>query len=167
MDYINNLEIWRQKRNIVKPNTRVFVANIVEELLEVIYTDKEQIKSCQKSIMKEFFPEELFKNIPEHRIVDSICDIKVFGCNELENMDYCTKIAMNETVKEVSSREQDPTQKQDWDLNGPNGKWQKNLNQNPTTLYTADFNKAKKSNDIFISNILDGMPDPFKCYKKI
>jgi len=53
-------------------------------------------------------------------------------------MGYDVDGVMNEVVKEISSRNQCPKQKEDWDKNGANGKWLKDKNQNDT--YKAKYN---------------------------
>ena len=50
-----NLRQWRQDRNIKNSNTRVFIENILEELLEIYYVDKEMIKACKNDIMSDYF----------------------------------------------------------------------------------------------------------------
>lgn len=61
------------------------------------------------------------------------------------NMGYDAKVCMLETIKEISSREQDPLQKQQWEkgqIKGQiKGKWLKNPNQNKKTLYKAKYEK--------------------------
>ena len=44
MSLTSNLKVWRKDRNITQANTRVYVANVIEELLEIYYTDKQYIK---------------------------------------------------------------------------------------------------------------------------
>jgi hypothetical protein len=52
---------------------------------------------------------------------------------------------MDECLKEISSRKQDPDQKLKWEAQGGSlgEKWQKDLNQNPDTLYKADYKKCR------------------------
>jgi hypothetical protein len=62
-------------------------------------------------------------------------------CNSLGfDFDKC----MLETIKEISSRNQDPIQKEEWAKNGINGKWQKDKNQDKSTLYKANYESCKK-----------------------
>ena len=69
---------------------------------------------------------EEFKKIPER----------------VKSLGYCFRRAMKECLAEINSREQDPQQAKDWDENGASLKWLKNLSQDPTTLYKADYSKA-------------------------
>ena len=62
----------------------------------------------------------------------------------IDYMGYDYLKCLDETIKEISSRKQDPNQKRDWELNGVSGKWQKDLNQDKSTLYKADYNSCKK-----------------------
>lgn len=60
----------------------------------------------------------------------------------VKSLGYCFKKAMKECLAEINSREQDPQQAKDWAENGASSKWLKNVNQNPDTLYKADYSKA-------------------------
>lgn len=60
----------------------------------------------------------------------------------VKSLGYCFRKAMKECLAEINSREQDPQQVKDWAENGASGKWQKRLDQNPDTLYKADYSKA-------------------------
>lgn len=105
-----------------------------------------------------------------HEIIDSLCDkFVVFtgslaksgyankGLSEamlvnyeeykkipkrVKSLGYCFRKAMKECLAEINSREQDPIQAEEWAKNGASSKWLKNLNQDPTTLYKADYTKA-------------------------
>lgn len=105
-----------------------------------------------------------------HEIIDSLCDrYTVFtgslaksgyankGLSEamlvnyeefkkipkrVKSLGYCFRKAMKECLAEINSREQDLTQAKDWAENGASLKWLKNLSQDPTTLYKADYSKA-------------------------
>lgn len=52
---------------------------------------------------------------------------------------------MQETIKEISSRKQDPAQAEAWHTKGVRvgEKWLKDKNQDPKTLYKADYSKCK------------------------
>ena len=60
----------------------------------------------------------------------------------VKSLGYCFRRAMKECLAEINSREQDPQQAKDWAENGASSKWLKNVNQNPDTLYKADYSKA-------------------------
>lgn len=76
---------------------------------------------------------------------DGVIDISIidYSFSMMNQMGYDYKKCMLETIKEISSREQDPIQKEEWLKNGPSGKWQKNKQQNPDTLYKADYESCK------------------------
>lgn len=141
MSFVEKLRVWRDERNITFPNTKVYVANIVEELLEIYFKNKRVIKFLQWLIMLVFV---FRKPISEHEVVDAVSDIKVFSVNEVELMGYDVYKTMNETVLEISSREQDPIQKEIWEKEGASGKWNKNKKQDKDSLYKADYSKCKK-----------------------
>ena len=105
-----------------------------------------------------------------HEIIDSLCDRFVLmvgalaksgyanrGLSEamlvnyeefkkipkrVKSLGYCFRKAMKECLAEINSREQDPQQAKDWAENGASLKWQKRLDQNPDTLYKADYSKC-------------------------
>ena len=45
-----NLKEWRKIRNITNPNTHIYVASIIEELLEIFHNNKDEIKFLQNEI---------------------------------------------------------------------------------------------------------------------
>lgn len=132
---------WRKERNITNPDYRVYFQNIIEELFEPLGYSKEEISIIKIDIYNRYYPDELVLN--ENLVVDSICDIKVFSINELGTMKYNGKKCMKETIKEISSRQQDKFQKEIWDKNGAVGKWQKDSLQDKETLYVANYSKCK------------------------
>ena len=140
MSFIKELREWRSDRNITDSNTKVYVSNIIEELLEIYFKNKRLIKFLQFLIMIIF---SIKKPISRLNTLDAILDISVFSTNKVELMGYDMDKAMNEVVKEISSRVQDPIQKEEWSKSGAVGKWQKDLSQDKDTLYKADFDKAK------------------------
>lgn len=60
----------------------------------------------------------------------------------VKSLGYCFRRAMKECLAEINSREQDLVQAKEWAENGASSKWQKRLDQNPDTLYKADYSKA-------------------------
>jgi chemotaxis protein histidine kinase CheA len=138
-----NLKQWREDRHITEaPHIKVYVANVIEELLEMFSNNKNEIDFLKEEIMDTYFNRLHI----EKNIIDAIQDIRVFSENQTELMGYDAEIALSETIKEISSREQDPLQKEDWLSKGYDGtKWQKNRNQDRSTLYVADYTKASTS----------------------
>lgn len=133
---------WRKERNITNPDYRVYFQNIIEEILEPLGYSKEEISIIKIDIYNKYYPNELILN--ENLVVDSICDIKVFSINELGTMKYNGKKCMKETIKEISSRQQDSFQKEIWDKNGASGKWLKSeLEEHKALWYKADYSKCK------------------------
>lgn len=68
--------------------------------------------------------------------VDALCDIMVFATGALFKLGYDPEKALSETVKEISSRQ--------GSLNEETGKWEKDKEQDRSTLYTADYTTTKK-----------------------
>ena len=60
----------------------------------------------------------------------------------VKSLGYCFRRAMKECLAEINSREQDLVQAKEWAKNGASSKLLKNVNQNPDTLYKADYSKA-------------------------
>ena len=144
MSFIKELREWRNDRNITTPNTKVYIENVLEELLEIVYSDKKMIELNKKMIMEYYFFDKLLEDLDEKNTLDAILDISVFSTNEAELMGYDMDKAMNEVVKEISSRVQDPIQKEEWSKSGAVGKWQKSERDEHKKLwYKADFDKAK------------------------
>ena len=74
--------------------------------------------------------------------VDAYCDIIVFASGALMKLGYEVDDVMDETLKEIESRKQDPIQVSEWRLRGSSGeKWKKDKNQNIHTLYKANYTK--------------------------
>jgi hypothetical protein len=65
--------------------------------------------------------------------------------SEIRKLGYDPEFVLNETIREIESREQDPEQYSRWQsgIIAAGEKWKKNKNQNPDTLYKADYDNAK------------------------
>lgn len=137
----SNLKQWRKSRNITQANTKVFIANCIEELLEICYEDKEFIEAYKESIMEEYF---YLEPIGELNTIDSICDLQVFAINEVELMGYDNIKCNSEVFKEINSRRQCPEQFLEWQEKGSCGKWKKSLlDKDKKDWYKADYSKCK------------------------
>lgn len=120
MTVLNKIVQWNKERN----NVEFSISNETEMLYEEL--------------------KELVVGYPnEHEMIDALCDIIVVATGAIHKLGYNPNIAMNETLKEISSRQQDPIQKDIWKKWGASGKWEKNKSQKPSTLYKADYTKAK------------------------
>lgn len=135
-----NLKVWRACRNIKSSNTKVFIENILEELLEIYYADKEMVKACKNDIISDYF---CLPELNENEVIDAIQDIQVFCINETELMGYDNLKCNNEVFQEINSREQDPQQFAEWQKYGASGKWQKDKHQKDWTLYKANYGVCK------------------------
>lgn len=71
-----------------------------------------------------------------HEAVDALCDIIVVAVGALYKLGYDPTTALAETVKEISSRR--------GNFNTETGKWEKDLKQDPNTLYKADYTSAER-----------------------
>ena len=139
----NGLKKWRDDRPNLKPNHRVFVQNIIEELFEDLY-EKNDIERIKFEIMEKYYPIGMIP-FSENATIDKMADIQVFAINEVELMNYDNDLVMDETIKEISSRLQDPIQKEIWSKWGyDNTKWQKDKNQQKDTLYVANYDGCRK-----------------------
>lgn len=82
--------------------------------------------------------DEYFYNVKNNKlVVDDLCDIIVVAVGTLNKLGYDPTLALEETVKEISSRK--------GAFNESTGKWQKFVNQDPDTLYKANYDTCKKS----------------------
>ncbi len=120
---IAQLNSWRTDRNISKPlGPEVFEKAIEEEVDE--YTEACRGKDANEQ-------------------VDAIADISIFCLNELLNMGYNPELVIKKAIAHIVNRKQDPTQKADWEANGPSGKWKKSSSQDPETLYQPNYSVCK------------------------
>lgn len=71
----------------------------------------------------------------EQEMVDALCDIIVLCTGAIHKLGFDPELALTETVKEISSR--------NGQINTFTGKWEKDLNQDPLTLYKAEYNNAR------------------------
>ncbi len=97
---------------------------IEEELQE--YTDAIQLKKANEG--------------QEHDVIDALADIIVLASNEITLNGYNVDLVMKQVVHHISSRNQNPEQaKRNWS----NEKWQKDPNQDQSTIYKADYSCCK------------------------
>jgi len=137
----NDLKRWREERHITGYDHYIQVSNIVEETLELMYTPKSvAIEQLQRDIMEHFVDDTT-----NEEKIDAYCDLIVFSINAIELLGYDAKMAMKETIKEISSRKQNPAQQIIWLKWGyDNTKWEKDKNQPVEELYKANYFKCKR-----------------------
>lgn len=136
-----NLKIWRKDRNITKADYLTFVSNILEELLEPIYT-KQTVKKYKDEIFDIYFKHCSNKYL-EIETLDAIQDIQVFCINETELMGYDNVKCNNEVFKHINCRKQNPIQKEQWEKLGAFGKWEKDRQQDQKEIYQPDYKECK------------------------
>ena len=153
-----NLRKWRKDRNITKANYLVFVGNILEELMEPIWS-KRAIEINKNEILENYFLSSgtVMNNID---IIDTIQDIQVFCINETELMGYDNIKCNEEVFKHINCRKQDPDQKIEWQQFGANSKWQKDKNQNQNEIYELNYEACKIQEEIKTDK---NIPDFFNC----
>lgn len=80
-----------------------------------------------------------------HGMVDAMADLIVIAAGETVKLGYNPELCLKQTVKEISSRQQDPNQATAWanDKKLPGEKWLKNRQQDSSTLYTADYSTCR------------------------
>jgi hypothetical protein len=137
----NDLKQWREDRHITGYDHYIQVSNIVEETLELMYTPKSvAIEQLQRDIMEHFVDDTT-----NEEKIDAYCDLIVFSINAIELLGYDAKMAMKETIKEISSRKQNPAQQIIWFKYGyDNTKWMKWKEQPKEELYKANYGKCKR-----------------------
>ena len=121
MEVFNEIIEWNKSRNNVEFNCVNEYQMLSEELTEFLTAYNEEI---------------------EEDMIDALCDIIVVATGAIHKLGYDPKLSMIETIKEISSRQQDPQQKEIWEKWGVSGKWMKNKEQPKDTLYKADYKKA-------------------------
>lgn len=142
MSLTKDLRQWRKDRNITNADTKVYVANVIEELLEIYCDDKKTIEYLQEQIMDKYFDfdnELLNKDVA----LDAIQDIQVFSVNETELMRYDNEKCNKEVYKHINSRRQDPIQKIEWQNNGASEKWLKDRSQPQEEIYQPKYEDCK------------------------
>jgi hypothetical protein len=75
----------------------------------------------------------------EYEQVDALCDIIVVATGALWKLGYEPDLALKQTIKEIHSRE--------GSFSESTGKWMKDTNQDPSTLYKANYNLAKRKKE--------------------
>jgi hypothetical protein len=91
-------------------------------------------KLAEEAMLEEEL-QELKDASTTHEVIDALCDLIVLSAGAMHKLGYDPTKALSETVKEISSR-QGAFDKQ-------SGKWKKDLNQDPKTLYTANYEIAR------------------------
>jgi hypothetical protein len=84
--------------------------------------------------LQEFFV--AYDNDNDYDMLDALCDIIVVATGAIYKMGYHPELALKQTVKEITSRK--------GSFNEELGKWQKDINQDPSTLYKADYRTARR-----------------------
>ena len=161
MKWTSSLKQWRAKRGIVEAqsNYAVMIAEESQELFEAIEAENELemvdafcdlTVLTQNQITLEALPSYQSTGIPPDVGYNFGSDNQKFLADFLrsnqeaiEELGYVFNLCMKETLKEISSRQQEPLQCIDWATNGPSGKWQKWQQQPVSTLYSANYELCK------------------------
>jgi hypothetical protein len=133
---------WQKERGLDKLEfvMEEAIYRYLEEIFELRGFNSGDSKSFARDMTIEIEKLAHKNNIKypkEDVIVDAICDLRVFGCGDLLKINYNPEKCMEETIKEISSR------KGAW--SPEKGKWIKDPDQDPDTLYEADYSKCKIS----------------------
>ncbi len=103
----------------------------VERRLDTFYAPFEHSMLTEE--LQEFLM--AYSEQDEHEMVDALCDIIVVAAGSLYKLGYNPRKALSETTKEINSR----VGSYDEDV----GKWKKDPNQDPDTLYKANYESAR------------------------
>lgn len=112
---LNGIREFNRQRKLITFNGQAEYMMLAEELQEFVHA---------------------FVEDNEEEVVDSLCDIIVLAVGALHKLGYNPEIALEETVKEIMSRK--------GEFNKRTGKWEKDKNQNPESLYKACYALAKE-----------------------
>ena len=90
--------------------------------------------SAETAMLLEELQELLLAKTKNDRI-DAAADIIVLAAGIIHKLGHSPEAALTETVKEISSRK--------GSIDPSTGKWKKDPNQDPSTLYKANYNFSK------------------------
>ena len=78
-------------------------------------------------------------------MVDALQDLTVIAAGETVKLGFNPELCLKQTVKEITCREQDPIQAAAWVAGNKQlgEKWLKNPNQDPSTIYSADYSTCR------------------------
>ena len=116
VDPLGGIVQFNNERKLTTFNATAEAAMLQEELQEFIYASAQD---------------------DTHELVDALCDIIVLATGAIHKLGYDPEMALDETVREILSRR--------GSFNESTGKWEKDLNQDPATLYKADYKQASYS----------------------
>jgi len=143
-DYVCNAVDLRQIADSLqtKPDPIRDIVKLNEERYGLSFNPTQAYNKLHEEL-EEFKEADL--NNDNTEMLDALADIIVIAVGEVRKMGYNPKCTLNEVVKEISSRQQDPIQKDRWlnALKQPGEKWLKDKSQDKSKLYKADFNKAR------------------------
>jgi len=136
MDILNSIVEWNRERGLDKqPSNRTSATRmLMEELLEYNgIEDIEMLNALTNHVVAG-------PPVDADEKVDALCDLIVIATGELLKMGYDPNKAMDETIKEISSRT--------GSFNEASGKWEKFKTPEAQALwYTAQYGKAKLISD--------------------
>jgi hypothetical protein len=115
MDPIKDIIKFNTDRNLVKFSASAEYSMLFEELQEFL------MGSARDN---------------EKEMLDGLCDLIVVSVGAINKLGYDPHIALDETIKEITSRK--------GSFNKASGKWDKDPFQDVEELYIADYQKAKR-----------------------
>jgi hypothetical protein len=107
---------FNKDRNLNKFDNVAEYNMLHEELMEFLHASSQEFQEDQE-------------------VIDALCDIIVVATGAIHKLGYDPEKALNETVKEITSRR--------GSFNEDVGKWEKDLSQDPSTLYKANYSNCK------------------------
>jgi len=169
----DGLSKWRQERSITEPQSS-YKSMMEEELFEeflpavrnndfhetvdalcdmiVITINQFSTEQCEPAtipVSGHKSATEIESYLHKYEFGSNNCQLLLHiidACvNELHSYNVDPNLAMEETIKEISSRRQDQTQQAEWSLQGGNTtgeKWHKDKSQPQSTLYKANYNRC-------------------------
>ena len=155
MKWIDSLRKWREDRGITYQGAEVYDQMMIEEDNEYYEAHRnndwpEKVDAiCDKIVLTEN-QIALMPNSPNGKETKKLYRSMVKKFKEdLLGLGVDPDLAMKQTLKEISSRKQDPDQAKRWAQLKADGKpikekWQKDKKQDPSTLYKANYLLAKK-----------------------
>jgi len=118
----DSLKHWRAQRSLTKPQVVINENTGNPAIVDMLLEEVEELRLA------------LLAN-NEHEIIDACDDIVVLSSNHVAQSGYDIDLTMKETLKEISSRK--------GAINPTTGKWTKDPNQDPSTLYKANYTTCR------------------------
>lgn len=116
MNILERIVNWQKSRGLIKNpknfNVNVESLNLLEEIIELNYNLKSKQAREIAILLEEViqdklkYDHEIFDpNTSDNQKIDALCDLIVYATGAIRKLGYNPKHAMDETLKEIESRQ--------------------------------------------------------------